>query len=89
MFTYDLLEAGCHYLIKEKETDAIVLIKVAMVSDHCVFIQRYDDPMATAWKLKKDALHDIIECLSDAAVKQWEQHFFNSKDVFWGNDEED
>jgi hypothetical protein len=89
MFTYDLLEAGCHYLIKEKENDPIVLIKVAMASDHCVFVQRYDDPMATAWKLKKDALHDIIECLSDEAVKQWEQHFFNNKDVFWGNDEEE
>jgi hypothetical protein len=89
MYTYDLLETGCHYLIKEKVADPILLIKVAMASDHCLFIQRYDDPMATQWKLKKDALHDIIECLSDDAVKRWEQHFFNNKDVFFENDDDE
>jgi hypothetical protein len=89
MYTYDLLETGCHYLIKEKEESPVVMIKVAVESDHCLFIQRYDDPMATEWKLKKDALHDIIECMSDEAVKQWEQHYFNSKDVFFENDEDE
>jgi hypothetical protein len=89
MYTYDLLETGCHYLIKEKEESPVVMIKVAVESDHCLFIQRYDDPMATEWKLKKDGLHDIIECMSDEAVKQWEQHYFNSKDVFFENDEEE
>jgi hypothetical protein len=89
MYTYDLLETGCHYLIKEKEESPVVMIKVAVESDHCLFIQRYDDPMATEWKLKKDGLHDIIECMSDEAVKQWEQHYFNSKDVFFENDEDE
>ncbi len=89
MYTYDLLETGCHYLIKEKEDSPVVMIKVAVESDHCLFIQRYDDPMATEWKLKKDGLHDIIECMSDEAVKQWEQHYFNSKDVFFENDEDE
>jgi hypothetical protein len=30
MYTYDLLEAGCYYLVKEKEDSMITLIKVAM-----------------------------------------------------------
>ena len=34
MYTYELLEAGCYYLVKEKEDSMITLIKVAMESDH-------------------------------------------------------
>ena len=59
-------------LVKEKEDSPITLIKVAVESDHCLFIQRFDDPTETEWKLKKDQLADIIECLSDEAVKAWE-----------------
>ena len=89
MYTYDLLETGCYYLVKEKEDSAITLIKVAVESDHCVFIQRYDDPMETAWKLKKDNLHDIIECLSDDAVKAWQEQYQNNQDAYYEEDEEE
>ncbi len=89
MYTYDLLETGCFYLVKEKEESPVIMIKVAVESDHCLFIQRYDDPMATEWKLKKDPLFDIIECLSDEAVKAWEAHFFTGKDAFYENDDEE
>ena len=80
MYTYDLLENGCYYLVKEKNDSPITLIKVAVESDHCLFIQRFDDPTETEWKLKKDALHDIIECLSDEAVKAWEEHYKSNED---------
>ncbi|MBL7730266.1 MAG: hypothetical protein JNM88_03745 [Chitinophagaceae bacterium] len=89
MYTYDLMETGCYYLVREKEDSPVIMIKVAVESDLCLFIQRYDDPMETEWKLKKDTLHDIIECLSDEAVKQWEQHFFSSKDAFQSEDDEE
>ncbi len=89
MYTYDLLETGCYYLVKEKEDSPITLIKVAVESDHCLFIQHYDDPMETAWKLKKDNLFDIIECLSDETVKAWEAHFMNVQDAFFRGDEEE
>ena len=89
MYTYDLLETGCYYLVKEKEDSAITLIKVAVESDHCVFIQRYDDPMETAWKLKKDNLHDIVECLSDDAVKAWQEQYQNNQDAYYEEDEEE
>lgn len=89
MYTYELLEKGCYYLIREKEDTPVLLIKVAVESDHCLFIQRYDDPMQTEWKVKKDTLHDIIECLSDEAVKKWEEHFFSSKDAFYEEDEDE
>ena len=67
MYTYDLLEVGCYYLVKELE----------------------DDPTMTEWKLKKDALHDIIECLNDETVKQWEEHYRSSEDAYYEEDDED
>jgi hypothetical protein len=89
MYSYDLLETGCYYLVKEKEDSAIIMIKVAVATDHCLFVQRYDEPMQTEWKLKKDILHDIIECMSDEAVKAWETHFRSNQGAFYEEDEEE
>ncbi len=89
MYTYDLLEEGCYYLVKDREGDPITLIKVAVASDHCLFIQRFDDPTMTEWKLKKDGIHDIIECLNDETVKQWEEHYKRSEDAYYEEDDED
>ena len=89
MYTYDLLENGCYYLVKEKNDSPITLIKVAVESDHCLFIQRFDDPTETEWKLKKDALHDIIECLSDEAVKSWEEHYKSNEDAYYEEEDDD
>jgi hypothetical protein len=45
--------------------------------------------MNTSWKLKKDSLFDIIECLSDKTVKEWEAHFLNNQDAFFREDDEE
>ena len=89
MYTYDLLETGCYYLVKEKEDSPVTLIKVSMESDHCLFIQRFDDLTKTEWKLKKDALHDIIECLSDNAVKEWEEQYQSNQDAYYEEDDDE
>ncbi len=89
MYTYELLETGCYYLVKEKEDSPVILIRVAVTTDHCLFIQRYDEPMETCWKMKKDPLFDIIECLSDAAVKSWEVYYRSSQDAFFGGEDEE
>ena len=89
MYTYELLETGCYYLVKEKEDSAIVLIKVSMESDHCLFIQRFEDPTDTEWKLKKDSLFDIIECLTDKAIKEWELYYKSSEDAYSEEDDDD
>ncbi len=89
MYTYDLLENGCYYLVKEKEDTPVTLIRVAVTTDHCLFIQKYDEPMETCWKQKKDALFDIIECLSDEAVKSWVNYYRSSQDAFFGNEDEE
>jgi hypothetical protein len=89
MYSYDLLETGCYYLVKEKEDSVITMIKVSVESDHCLFIQHFDDPMKTEWKLKKDALHDIIECLSDEAVKAWEEQYKANQDAYYEEDDDE
>ena len=60
-----------------------------METDHCLFIQRFDDLMATEWKLRKDPLFDIIECLSDEKVKEWEEHYRSNADAYYEDDEEE
>jgi hypothetical protein len=75
MYSYDLLEKGCYYLVKEKMDANITLIKVGLITDHCLFIHRYDNPEATSWNLKTDMLHEIVECLSDDKVKEWEAQY--------------
>ncbi len=88
MYTYDLMEKGCYYLVKEKEESPITLIKIAVATDHCLFVQRFDEPMETAWKLKKDNLFDIIECLSDDAVKAWEEEYNSNADAYYEEDDD-
>ena len=89
MYSYDLLETGCYYLVRDKEDSNITMIKVSVESDNCLFIQRFDDPTETEWKLKKDALHDIIECLSDEAVKVWEEHYKSNEDAYYEEDDDE
>jgi hypothetical protein len=89
MYTYELLETGCHYLVKEKEESKITLIKVALESDHCVFVQKFEDPTISEWKLKKDFLFDILECLSDNVVKDWEMHYHSNEDAYSEEEDDD
>lgn len=88
MYTYELLETGCYYLVKENEDSDILLIKVALETDHCLFIQRFEDPTSSEWRLKKEKLQDIIECLSDESVKEWELHYKSSEDAYYEDDDD-
>jgi hypothetical protein len=89
MFSYGLLEPGCYYLVQEKQGAEIKLIKVTVESDHCLFISRYDDPLVTEWKRKTDPLYDIVECLTDETVKQWETHYPSSEDAYYEEEDDD
>jgi hypothetical protein len=89
MYSFDLLEKGCYYLIKEKCDDEVQLIKIGVITDQGLFIQYCNDEWTTKWKLKKDELFDIIECLSDDAVKSWETQFYEGTDAFQENEDDD
>ena len=87
MYSYALLETGCYYLIQEKEDSPIQLIQVTMETDHCVFVTVYGDEEVLNWKKKTDPILDIIELLSDEAVKEW-QDLYN-KDAYNYEEEDD
>lgn len=82
MYSYELLEPGCYYLIQEKENAAVTMIKVSLETDHCMYISSYGDTETVQWKKKSDSIFDIIELLSDHSVKDWEALYNNSEDAF-------
>ena len=88
MYSYGLLEPGCYYLVQEKENAPIELIRVAVESDHCMYVFKYNDETITQWKRRNDTIHDIIECLTDESVKSWEKNY-NSEDALYGDDDDD
>lgn len=88
MFTYELLEAGCYYLIQEKENEPLKLIKVHFKSDFAVCISTYKEGEEIFWMKKLDFIHDIVECLDDKAVTAWEKLYF-SQDAFYEEDDEE
>ncbi len=89
MYSYGLLEPGCYYLVQEKENEVIKLIKVTVETDHCVFVSHYDDPLVTEWRRKNDPIHDIIECLEDAKVKEWEKNYPSNEDAYYEEEDDD
>ena len=82
MYSYELLEPGCYYLIQEKESLPVTMIKVALESDHCLYVSMYGEAETNSWKRKSDTIFDIIELLSDEAIKQWESLYNNNEDAF-------
>ena len=89
MYTYALLEPGCHYLIQEKEDSPIELIKVTVETDHCLFVKNYQHPTDTECKTKNDSIHEIIECLTDDSVKEWEKFYDSNQNAYYEEDDDD
>jgi hypothetical protein len=88
MYSYALLEPECYYLIQEKENAPLSLIQVKVKSDHCMYVIRYEDVQVTEWKKKSDPIHDIIELLSDEAVKVWSAAYNSNEDAYYEEDED-
>ena len=89
MYSYGLLERGCYYLVQEKKDSPIALIKVTSESDYCMYVFTYDDQLTTGWKRRTDPIHDIIECLSDQAVEDWEKQYNSNEDAYHEEEDEE
>ena len=88
MYSYALLEPGCYYLVQEKENSPIELIRVAVESDHCMYVFKYKDETLTEWKRKTDELQDILECLTDEMVESWQTQYNSSEDAQYEEEDE-
>jgi hypothetical protein len=51
--------------------------------------QRRDTFLRMTFNGKKDILHEIIECLSDETVKEWEEQFQSNQDAYYEEDDDD
>ena len=87
MYSYDLLEPGCYYLIQEKQNSPVNLIKVSVASDYCMYVSRFEETEVMEWRRKTDPIHDIIELLDDKAVQAWEAEY--NKDAYNYEEDED
>jgi hypothetical protein len=88
MYSYALLEPGCYYLVQEKEKDDLTLLQVKMISDHCMYIEKYKDHIMQEWKRKTDNIFDIVELLSDDAVREWTKAYYSNEDAYYEEDDE-
>jgi hypothetical protein len=89
MYTYGLMEAGNYYLVREYEHGPIQLFQVMMHSDKCFLFQRYGIPIELEWRMLNDPLHEIIECLSEDQVKQWQYCFRSYDDAYLRSEDAD
>lgn len=90
MYSYALLEPECYYVVQENENDKnLTLLQVKVISDSCMYVVKYGDNVINEWKRKTDTIYDILELLSDDAVKQWHNAYYNSEDAYNYEEDED
>jgi hypothetical protein len=82
MYSFALLEPECYYLLQLNENDPLTLAQVKVVSDHCMYIIKYEDTMVLEWVKKTEPIHDIIELLSDDVAQQWLKVYNSSEDAY-------
>ena len=87
MYSFALLEPEFYYVVQLEEKGSLTLIQVKVVSDHCMYVIRYEDSMIMEWVKKTDPIFDIIELLSDEVAQQWLAVYNSSEDAY--NYEED
>ncbi|MBV9963934.1 MAG: hypothetical protein JO072_16950 [Parafilimonas sp.] len=88
MYSYALLEPGCFYLVQEKENEELTLLQVKVISDHCMYVEKYAESIVQQWKRKTDQIFDIVELLSDETVKDWTSAYYSSEDAYHEEDDE-
>jgi len=88
MYSYALLEPGCFYLVQEKENEELTLLQVKVISDHCMYVEKYAESIVQQWKRKTDQIFDIVELLSDENVKDWTSAYYSSEDAYHEEDDE-
>ena len=89
MYSYALLEPNCYYLVQEKENDKVTLLQVKVISDHCMYVEKYTETVLQEWKHKTDTIFDIIELLSDEVVKEWTNVYYKNEDAYYEEDDEE
>ena len=88
MYSYALLEPECYYLVQEKENDELTLLQVKVETDNAMYVLKFKDEEEGVWQKKTDTIHDILELLSDDAVKKWKEIYYDNEDAYYEEDDE-
>lgn len=88
MYSFELLEKDCYYIIQLQAETVLQLVQVKVISDHCMFIIVYNETADMQWVKKTDGIFDIVECLSDEAAQQWLTVYNNEDASYYEGDEE-
>jgi len=88
MYSYALLEPKCYYLVQEKENDDLTLLQVTVETESSMYVLKFKSQETGVWKKKTDTIHDILELLSDDAVKKWKEIYYNNEDAYYEEDDE-
>ena len=89
MYSFELLEKDCYYIIQWKPDAELSLVQVKVITDNCMFIICYNEITDMRWVKKEDTIYDIIECLSDEAAQQWLTVYNNSEDASYYEEDEE
>ena len=88
MFSYELLEKECYYVVQLERNAELTLLQVKVITDNCLFIIQYKETAEMHWVRKTDGIYDIVECLSDEAAQQWLSVYNNEDASYYEGDEE-
>ena len=89
MFSYEILERECYYIVQLEKDTELTLVQVKVITDNCLFVIQYNETAEMRWVKKTDAIYDIVECLSDEAAQQWLAVYNSSEDAsYYEGDEE-
>ena len=88
MFSYELLEKECYYVVQLERGAELTLLQVKVITDNCLFIIQYNETAEMHWVRKTDEIFDIVECLSDEAAQQWLSVYNNEDASYYEGDEE-
>jgi len=54
-----------------------------------MYVFTYHDQLTTSWKRRTDTIHDIIECLSDEAINDWEKQYNSNEGAYQEEEDEE
>jgi hypothetical protein len=80
MATYGDLLVNGFYLIKQDETDEIILVQPLMETDACLLLLNLDEYENTFWRKKTDDLFELVDELTDEQLAEYEILFEDDED---------
>lgn len=84
MYSYDILEPDCYYLVQLEKDQPLSIIQVKVVSDYAMYVVVFNNEVRFQWVKKADQIFDIVELLSEETAQKWLDAFNNTEQSMFG-----